>query len=67
MTVAELIEQLQTYPQNLQVAYCLYSEMTLLEDYHIDIVTACEPRPDGWIQRQRPDKQTQDYLCFPGN
>lgn len=67
MTVAELIAFLQTQPQELQVAYGLYSEQCLLELEDINIVEACEPRNDGWIQNKRPDKPTQRYLMFPGN
>ena len=27
----------------------------------------CLPRADGWVANARPDKETQEYLCFPGN
>lgn len=67
MTVAELVAYLQTHPQTLQVAYCCYSEMCLLESSEISILEACEPRPDGWIQYKRPDMPTQTYLLLPGN
>jgi len=66
MNVAELIEFLQTQPKELQVAYDMYSEHRLIEQMDIRIVEACEPRPDGWIQRKRPDKPTQLYLMLPG-
>ena len=67
MNVAELIELLQTQPQDLQVAYCIYSEQCLLEAGDISFLKACVARPDGWIQDKRPDKPTQDYLLLPGN
>lgn len=67
MTVAELIAKLQTMPPHLLVAYCRYSEQCLLEADDLEIVEACLPRPDGWIQGKRPDKPTREYLMFPGN
>lgn len=67
MTVKELIEFLQTQPQDLQVAYKCCSEQCLLEAEEIAIEEQCEPRPDGWIQHKRPDMPTQTYLMFPGN
>ena len=67
MTVKELIELLQTKPQDLLVAYDLYSEQVLLEADDIRIKTLCEPRPDGWVHDKRPDKPTREYLIFPGN
>lgn len=67
MTVAELIEHLKKQPQDLQVAYCLFSEQMLMELDNITVIAACAPRPDGWIQNARPDQPTQMYLLFPGN
>lgn len=67
MTVKELIEFLQTQPQDLQVAYRCFSEQLLLDGEDILILTASEPRPDGWIQNLRKDKPSQTYLMFPGN
>lgn len=67
MTVSELIAFLQTQPQDLQVAYRIHSEQTLLEADEIEIVELCEPRNDGWIQDRRPDMPAQKYLVFPGN
>ena len=67
MTVAELIEFLQTQPQDLQVAYQCFSEQVLLEAKEIEIAEKCQPRPDGWIQDKRPDMPTQKYLLLPGN
>lgn len=67
MTVKELIEFLQTQPQDLQVIYNLYSEYCLLETRDIVIEECCEPRPDGWVPAKRPDKPTQRYVTFPGN
>ena len=67
MTVKELIEFLQTQPQDLPVAYRLYSEQVLLEESDIYTQEHCLPRPDGWIQHKRPDMPSQEYLMFPGN
>jgi hypothetical protein len=67
MTVAELIAFLQTQPQDMAVAYCCCSEHCLLEAKDIGPVEACEPRPDGWIQRKRPDMPARTYLMLPGN
>lgn len=67
MTVNELIEFLETQPQDIQVAYCCCSERCLMEKKEIQILELCEPRPDGWLQNQRPDMPTQQYLVFPGN
>lgn len=67
MNVAELIAFLQTQPQDLQVGYKACSEYCLLMEDEIEVVNACEPRADDWIQRQRPDKPSRAYLMFPGN
>jgi len=67
MTVRELIELLQTKPQDIPVAYAIYSEHCLLEADDIRIEALCEPRNDGWVADARPDKPTRDYLVFPGN
>lgn len=67
MTVAELIAHLQTQPQELQVAYHLFSECALMEAKEISVQEMCVARPDGWIHEKRPDKPSQTYLVFPGN
>jgi hypothetical protein len=67
MTVKELVEFLLTQPQDIQVAYRLMSEQCLLKIVDIEITEECEPRPDGWIQSERPDMPKQTYLMFPGN
>lgn len=67
MTVAELIEFLKTQPQELQVAYACHSELCLLRTEDVTVERHCTPRPDGWVQRKRPDMESQDYLAFPGN
>lgn len=67
MTVGELIKVLKKFPKDLPVAYSRYSEQVLMEPDEITVETFCKPRPDGWIQNKRPDKETQDYLLFPGN
>jgi hypothetical protein len=67
MKVSDLIAFLQTQPQDIQVAYSLYSEQCLLGIADIVIKDFCAPRDDGWVENKRPDKPTQPYLLFPGN
>jgi hypothetical protein len=67
MTVRELISLLQTYPPDLPVAYRIFSENCLLEAKDIEIEMLCEPRDDGWVADQRPDKPSIPYLVLPGN
>lgn len=67
MLVSDLIRLLKTYPQDLPVAYSIYSENCLLEAEDISIEDLCEARPDGWVANKRPDKPTIKYLLFPGN
>ena len=65
MTVAELIKLLEGYPQDLQVVYGIYSEQCLLEEKDVKVFKACKPRPDGWVQDERPDMESIEYLKFP--
>ncbi len=67
MTVAQLIAFLQTMPQDIQVAYMCCSEQELLEADMIRLHNGCAPRPDGWVQNERPDMPAQQYVLFPGN
>lgn len=67
MTVSELIAFLQTQPQDIQVAYSIYSEQCLLEVKDIAVKKLTVARPDGWVQHARPDMPQQEYLLFPGN
>jgi hypothetical protein len=67
MIVSELIQFLQTFPQDLPVAYDLHSEQCLMEPGDIEIRDLCLPREDGWVANPRPDKPSQTYLVFPGN
>lgn len=67
MTVAEFISFLQKQPQDIQVAYCVYSEQALLEEGQIRIVKKGKARPDGWIHDDRPGMETVTYLLLPGN
>lgn len=67
ITVSDLVAYLQTQPQDLPVAYCLYSEYALMDIDEIHVLELCAPRPDGWIHNSRPDKPTQKYIVFPGN
>lgn len=66
-TVADLIKVLQTYPPSMLVAHDMFSERCLLPFDELRVVTACYPRPDGWIQNERPDMPQTQYLVFPGN
>lgn len=67
MTVAELIALLKTFPQDVLVTYQQCSEQVLLDKVHLSTYQACAPRPDGWVQDERPDMPSQTYLGFPGN
>jgi len=67
MKVSELIEHLQTFPQDIYVGIKAYSEQCLLEKEWITLEEGCLPRADGWIQCKRPDKQVVSYCMFPGN
>jgi hypothetical protein len=67
VTVAELIQHLQSLPSHLPVAYQLHSEMCLLELNDLEVIKAQAPRPDGWVHDARPDKSTIEYVLFPGN
>lgn len=67
MTVADLIKHLQTYPQDLPVAYCKYSEYAALEEREIVTGQLSPMRSDGWVHDRRPGEPTQEYLIFPGN
>lgn len=62
MTVAELIEYLQDYPQDMQVVRSKWSEQCLLEPGDITRIEGCTPRPDGWVQDRRPDSVTKYFL-----
>jgi len=64
MIVSELIELLQTYPQDMPVARTLYSEQRLLKVRDLEVVQLCEARDDGWIQNRRPDKDVTPYLLI---
>ena len=67
MTVSELITFLQTQDQTLEVCFSQFSEQALLQPQDITVKKLGLARPDGWIQNERPDKPSQDYLSFPGN
>lgn len=67
MKVRELIEFLQSKPQDIEVAYMCCSEQCLLELKDIKLYDGCPPRPDGLVQNARPDVETMGYLLFPGN
>jgi len=67
MTVAELIEHLKTFPQDLPVAFQCYSEQALMKPGDIAIKQCQPPRKDGWVHDARPDRPSVPYLVFPGN
>ena len=67
MKLFRLIEILEGYPQNLDVAYQCFSEYCLLEEDDPFVADLGLPRPDGWVASERPDKPTTPYLVFPGN
>lgn len=70
MTVRELIELLQTYPQDLRVAYRLCSEHKLLEKDEITIEKLQFARPDGWLHdmwKGIKSDQEETYLVLPGH
>lgn len=67
MTVAELIEHLKTFPQDLPVAYRCYSESVMMQPGEV-VIKQCQPeRHDGWVHNARPDKPSVPYCMFPGN
>lgn len=67
MTVAELIELLKTFPQDLPVAYRRFSEHFLLEANEVVIGELQPARADGWVHDARPDRPIIPYVVFPGN
>lgn len=67
MNVKDLIKFLKTQPQDALVTYQCCSERCLLELEEINLIEACEPRDDGWVQDKRPDMKAITYLEFPGN
>jgi len=69
MKVKELIEFLETQPQDLPVIYELHSEYTLLEKDFIEVGKQQPARADGRVHASWGDKglATVEYLIFPGN
>ena len=67
MTVAELIQILSKFDQNLPVAYEKYSEFALLDERSIRVETLGMPRADGWVHSFWRDTSSQQYLVLPGN
>lgn len=67
ITVAQLIEHLKAFPQDIPVAYAIYSEYVLLDLEDIRVMNLQHARPDGWVHRERDDKPKMQYLVFPGN
>ena len=67
MTVSDFIQYLQKQQQDLEVVYRAYSEQSILYEHDIEVKELCKPRPDGWVQDFRSDKESQKYLVLPGN
>ena len=67
MKVKELIELLSTFPEDTLVAVEMYSEQYLLTEKDIAVKPLCLPRPDGWVQNYRKDKECTNYIVFRGN
>lgn len=67
MKVHELISLLKLYDPDLPIVHGMFSEFLLLDPDSIRIEEHCEPRNDGWVHRDRPDKPKIRYLVFPGN
>jgi hypothetical protein len=67
MRVKDLIEFLQTQPKDLTIVYRCCSEQCILDIEDIELKNLCKPRPDGWVQDARSDKDLMPYLVFPGN
>jgi hypothetical protein len=67
MTVTELIELLKTYPPEMLVAAEMYSEQYVVTPDDFSVNRLCVPRPDGWVQNYRDDKETMEYLVIRGN
>jgi len=64
MTVKDLTELLQKFPQDLPVVCSKYSEYCLLETSDVTVDHLCLARNDGWVACPRPDKPTQEYLVL---
>jgi hypothetical protein len=64
MRINELIKLLETYPDDLQVVYHLWSEQKLLKESDINIEELCHPRQDDWVPNKRPDRDTKTYLVI---
>lgn len=64
MKVRELIAELSYFDPELEVVYSLYSEYTILDGGELKVLTACQPRHDGWVHARRPDQPTQTYLLL---
>lgn len=64
MTVGELIVHLRTYDPTLPVVYPLHSEYCILTEDEIDIKKAQAHRPDGWVHRDRNDRDAVSYLVI---
>lgn len=67
MTTSELIELLKTYPPEMLVTTEMYSEQYVATPDDFTVKRLCLPRPDGWVQNYRDDKESIEYLVIRGN
>lgn len=67
LTVGKLKKLLDQYEDDTKIAFSQYSEYAIMEEIDITLEQGCPARPDGWIQRARPDIKSEMYLVFPGN
>lgn len=67
ITVAQLIEHLQTLDQSLPVCFKQFSDLSELELTYIEVMELQFPRGDGYVGRKRPDRPAQKWVVFPGN
>lgn len=67
MTVRMLIKLLNAFDPDLPICYSKYSEHCLLVSDELKVKKLGAPRPDGWVHDERPDKESTEYLVFPGN
>lgn len=64
MTIEDLIKHLESFPKDLEVIASLHSEYVLLDHRSVQIIEACEPRNDGWVQCARKDMPCKNYLAI---
>jgi len=71
MTVKELREFLELFPDDLEIVYKLYSDYEELKGEDIEMVSAVNN--GSYVMRshntmsEENKKKEKKYLCFPGN